>query len=96
MVDDDAHDVKAGPARSHSTAKGCATNRKNLVEKGELKTYLLDSYSARKLKLAPTGNASRSVGSLPALAPRTSTWCPAAKPPRRSSVRSSKVCISPS
>jgi len=45
--------------------EGLATNRKNLVEKGELKTYLLDSYSARKLKLAPTGNASRSVGAPP-------------------------------
>jgi PmbA protein len=45
--------------------EGLATNRKSLVEKGELKTYLLDSYSARKLKLSPTGNASRSVGSPP-------------------------------
>jgi len=45
--------------------EGLATNRKPLVEKGELKTYLLDSYSARKLKLAPTGNASRSVGAPP-------------------------------
>jgi PmbA protein len=45
--------------------EGLATNRKSLVEKGELKTYLLDCYSARKLKLSPTGNASRSVGSPP-------------------------------
>ena len=45
--------------------EGLATNRKNLVENGELKTYLLDCYSARKLKLSPTGNASRSVGSPP-------------------------------
>ena len=28
-------------------------------------TYLLDSYSARKLKLQPTGNASRGVGDSP-------------------------------
>jgi PmbA protein len=45
--------------------EGLATNRKNLVEKGELKTYLLDCYSARKLSLSPTGNASRSVGAPP-------------------------------
>ncbi|MGC1341816.1 MAG: TldD/PmbA family protein [Candidatus Binataceae bacterium] len=45
--------------------EGLATNRKHLVEKGVLKTYLLDCYSARKLKLQPTGNASRSVGQSP-------------------------------
>jgi PmbA protein len=45
--------------------EGLPTNRKSLVEKGVLKTYLLDSYSARKLKLQPTGNASRSVGAAP-------------------------------
>jgi len=45
--------------------EGLATNRKNLVDKGVLKTYLLDSYSARKLKLSPTGNSSRSVGAPP-------------------------------
>lgn len=45
--------------------EGLATNRKSLVEQGVLKTYLLDSYSARKLKLQPTGNAARSVGDAP-------------------------------
>src|SRR6185437_5510156 len=45
--------------------EGLATNRKNLVEGGVLKTYLLDCYSARKLKLQPTGNASRGVGETP-------------------------------
>ena len=45
--------------------EGLATRRQHLVEKGVLKTYLLDCYSARKLKMAPTGNASRSVGSAP-------------------------------
>jgi len=45
--------------------EGLPTNRKHLVDKGILKTYLLDCYSARKLKLAPTGNAARSVGQAP-------------------------------
>ena len=49
--------------------EGLPTNRKSLVEKGVLKTYLLDSYSARKLKLAPTGNASRAVGDSPSVSP---------------------------
>jgi PmbA protein len=34
------------------------------VEKGVLKTYLLDCYSARKLGLTPTGSASRGGGSI--------------------------------
>jgi PmbA protein len=45
--------------------EGLSTRRQHLVERGILRTYLLDCYSARKLKLAPTGNASRSVGSPP-------------------------------
>ncbi len=45
--------------------EGLPTNRKNLVAKGVLETYLLDTYSARKLNLKPTGNASRSVGQPP-------------------------------
>jgi PmbA protein len=49
--------------------EGLATNRKSLVEQGVLKTYLLDSYSARKLKLQPTGNAARSVGDSPSVSP---------------------------
>ena len=61
---DDAR-MLGGPGSKPFDGEGLATNRKNLVEKGELKTYLLDSYSARKLNLAPTGNASRSVGSPP-------------------------------
>jgi len=47
--------------------EGLATNRKSVVEKGVLETYLLDCYSARKLKLAPTGNASRGVGDSPSV-----------------------------
>ncbi len=49
--------------------EGLPTTRKNLVDKGVLSTYLLDSYSARKLKLAPTGNAARSVGDSPSVSP---------------------------
>jgi PmbA protein len=33
-----------------------------VVEQGTLKTYLCDSYSARKLGRAPTGSASRGSG----------------------------------
>jgi PmbA protein len=49
--------------------EGLATNRKSLVEKGVLSTYFLDCYSARKLNLSPTGNASRGVGDIPGVSP---------------------------
>ena len=45
--------------------EGLPTSRKKIVDGGVLATYLLDCYSARKLGLAPTGNASRSVGDSP-------------------------------
>jgi PmbA protein len=45
--------------------EGLATSRKSVVANGVLETYLLDCYSARKLGLAPTGNAARGVGDSP-------------------------------
>jgi PmbA protein len=47
--------------------EGLPTSRKNVIDKGVLATYLLDCYSARKLGLAPTGNAARSVGEAPSV-----------------------------
>jgi PmbA protein len=57
--------IQSGLGSKPFDGEGLPTTRKALVEVGVLKTYLLDSYSARKLKLAPTGNASRSVGEAP-------------------------------
>src|SRR5262245_997054 len=45
--------------------EGLATRKKTVVERGELKSYLLDTYSGKKLGMASTGNASRSVGDPP-------------------------------
>ncbi|MBI5038736.1 MAG: TldD/PmbA family protein, partial [Nitrospirae bacterium] len=50
-------------------AEGVPTRKTTIVEKGVLTSYLLDSYSARKLNLASTGNASRSPGESPVAAP---------------------------
>jgi len=61
--------IKAGMGSKPFDGEGLPTNSKNLVEKGVLQTYLLDSYSARKLNLTPTGNASRSVGDSPSVSP---------------------------
>ena len=45
--------------------EGQATRRNTLVDGGRLETWLLDHYSARKLGMSSTGNASRSTGSAP-------------------------------
>jgi len=45
--------------------EGLATRKTVVVEGGVLKSYLLDTYAARKLGLASTGSASRSIGEAP-------------------------------
>ncbi|HUK40317.1 MAG TPA: metallopeptidase TldD-related protein [Candidatus Acidoferrales bacterium] len=49
--------------------EGLPIKKKIIVDKGRLQSYLLDSYSGKKLGLASTGNASRSVGEPPGVAP---------------------------
>jgi PmbA protein len=49
--------------------EGLPTRKKSVVEKGELRSYLLDTYSGKKLGMASTGNASRSVGEPPGVSP---------------------------
>ncbi len=53
--------------------EGLPTRRTTLVERGRLLSWLLDSYSARKLGGASTGNAARGPGSAPTVAP-TNLW----------------------
>ena len=45
--------------------EGLPTRKNVIVDKGVLTSYLLDTYSGRKLGMASTGNASRSVGENP-------------------------------
>jgi PmbA protein len=49
--------------------EGIATRRTMVVERGVLTSYLFDAYSARKLQSRSTGNAARSVGDAPRVAP---------------------------
>ena len=48
--------------------EGLPIRKKIIVERGELKSYLLDTYSGKKLGMPSTGNASRSVGEPPGVA----------------------------
>lgn len=49
--------------------EGLPIRKKTVVEKGHLQSYLLDTYSGKKLGMASTGNASRSVGEPPGVSP---------------------------
>jgi PmbA protein len=49
--------------------EGLPSRRTIVVERGVLTSYLLDTYSAKKLGLASTGNASRSIGESPSVGP---------------------------
>lgn len=61
--------------------EGVASRPLRVVEQGVLRSYLLDTYSARRLRLEPTGHASRSAGDAPSAAP-TNLWLePGPHPP---------------
>ena len=49
--------------------EGLPMRKKIVVDQGELQSYLLDSYSGRKLGMKSTANASRSVGDAPGVSP---------------------------
>jgi len=49
--------------------EGLASGRRAMVEDGVLKSFLLDTYSARKLGMESTGSAGRGLGSSPAPGP---------------------------
>ena len=49
--------------------EGLPTRRTVVIENGVLASYLLDTYTGRKLGLASTGNASRSLGQRPTVGP---------------------------
>ena len=49
--------------------EGLATRKNTIVDKGVLSSFLLDTYSGKKLGLPSTGNASRSVGESPSVGP---------------------------
>ena len=63
IVDDGV--MQDGPASRPFDGEGVRSSQVTVLEKGVLKNYVCDSYSARRLKLKPTGNAGRSYQSVP-------------------------------
>ncbi len=62
--------------------EGLPTRKTTVVERGVLTSYLLDTYSGKKLGLASTGNASRSVGESPSVGPTNFHLVPGGTDPR--------------
>ena len=63
IVDDPL--ILRAPGSRPYDGEGLESRRNVVVESGVLRTYLLDTYSARKLGLKSTGSASRGVGGRP-------------------------------
>jgi PmbA protein len=63
-------------------AEGVAGAKRKLVEDGVLKTWLLDSATARELNLETTGHAQRGVSSTPSPGPTNLHLAPGQKSPR--------------
>ena len=72
---------KRGQRSRPFDAEGVATRKLNLVEDGVLKTWLLDSATARELNLQTTGHAQRAVSSVPAPGPSNLYLAPGAETP---------------
>lgn len=75
--------IPAGLGSKPFDGEGLPSRKKVVVEKGVLKSYLLDTYSGKKLGLASTGNAARSVGEPPGVAPTNFYLCAGTHGPER-------------
>ena len=71
-VIDDGH-LPGGFGSKPFDGEGLPTRRNVVIESGRLESWLLDTYSARKLGMESTGNASRGAGSSPGVG-TTNLW----------------------
>jgi PmbA protein len=65
VVDDGT--MRGGFGTSPFDGEGVPTRRTVIIEKGQLKSYLLNTYTAKKLKMTTTGNASRGLAGTPGI-----------------------------
>ena len=81
VVDDGT--IKGGFGTSPFDGEGVPTRRTVVIENGELKSYLLNTYTAKKLKLATTGNASRGLAGTPGIGVGNFFLQPGTKDPKQ-------------
>ena len=61
--------LPGAPGSKPFDGEGLPTRRTAVVENGVLLTYLMDTYTGRKLGMRSTGNAARSAGEAPSVSP---------------------------
>lgn len=81
IVDDGT--MRGGFGTSPFDSEGVPTRRTVVIEKGELKSYLLNTYTAKKLKLSTTGNASRGLAGTPGIGVGNFFLQPGTRDPRQ-------------
>jgi PmbA protein len=77
VVDDGT--MRGGFGTSPFDSEGVASRKTVVVENGVLKSYLLNTYTAKKLNLQTTGNASRGLAGTPGIGPGNFFLQPGAK-----------------
>src|SRR5580700_3277613 len=77
VIDDGT--LRAGFGTSPFDGEGVPTRRTVVIENGVLKSYLLNTYTAKKLGLQTTGNASRGLAGTPGIGPGNFFLQPGAK-----------------
>lgn len=77
VIDDGT--MPGGFGTSPFDSEGVPSRKTVVVEKGVLKSYLLNTYSAKKLNLQTTGNASRGLAGTPGIGPGNFFLKPGAK-----------------
>jgi PmbA protein len=80
VIDDGT--IPGGFGTSPFDGEGIPTRRTVVIESGVLKSYLLNSYTAKKLGLQTTGNASRGLAGTPGIGPGNYFLQPGPKSPK--------------
>ena len=81
VIDDGT--VPGGFGTSPFDGEGIPTRRTIVIENGVLKSYLLNTYTAKKLGLETTGNASRGLAGTPGIGPGNYFLQPGTKTPQQ-------------
>jgi PmbA protein len=81
VIDDGT--MKGGFGTSPFDGEGVPTRRTVVIDKGVLTSYLLNTYSGKKLGLQTTGNASRGLAGTPGIGPGNYFLQPGTKTPQQ-------------
>jgi PmbA protein len=81
VIDDGT--MRGGFGTSPFDGEGIPTRRTTVIENGVLKSYLLNTYTAKKLGLQSTGNASRGLAGTPGIGPGNYFLQPGGKTPQQ-------------